>query len=154
MSIVTRGLGLPGDSLVTAGFGLSVPVEKTILSGDGYLEQAPAHAFGVGASFAKSAAAPAGGVGGNFSRNQPNPLQLVADVRRERAMDALGLRLVGAGGVEQAAPEVLGDARIKRVVLVASSAVAETGPGESGRTDGRFVDVELEMAALALALAA
>lgn len=153
MSIVARGFGLPGDSIVAAGLGLSAPTEKTILIGDGYLDQPVALLSGVGYVAAKAKPA-AGGGGGNFGGRAPHPLQLVADIRREKALDAIGFRLVGDGVLEQGAAVVSGAARIKRIALVATSATVDTGSGEAGQTVAEFVDVELELAAIALALAA
>lgn len=126
------------------------PVELVVITGSGELEQLAPEVTGSGYSGVQVKAA-AGGGGGNFSRARlPTPQELVAEVRRDRVLDALGMRLFGAGEVEQPAGEVSGSARIKLVSLVATSASVEGGPNEVSAT-AEFRDVELEMVALLLA---
>ena len=130
-----------GDSLGAPG----------VFDGSGSLEQLAPEVSGAAFCGPKVQVSTGGGGGANFSRSIRGPLDLVADVRRERAMDALGLRLTGTGLVEHPGGDLVGSARNARVALVATSAAVGTGAGESAAGPAEFRDVELEMVALLLA---
>lgn len=150
MSIVARGLGLPASSLVAGGLGIAEAI--TALYGDGSAEQSCGLSFGQGATFAKGGQYVGGQVGGKHG-NVPPPAFLADIFRRQKEEEALALRILsGDGEAEQSGSVSFGTGRIKRAVLVASCGVAESCAGSAGESSGKFVDVELEQFAMAVAV--
>ena len=145
-AVALQGLGFGALLVAVQGFRPQVQA-SSVITGSGSVTQ-PVDVV-LGSGFCGPRAVASSG-GANFSRGTRTPLQFVGDVRRERLLDALGLRLTGTGVVEQPVAVVSGAARIKRISLVATSASVETGAGEVLAT-AEFRDIELEMVALLLA---
>ena len=122
MSLLLRGLGQPGNGLVTEGLGLTRAESTSAGSGTVY-SPAP-DISGTGAILSVRAGSTAGAGGGR--RGRPFDPKWVEDAWRDE------LHRIGAGVVSVAAPEVSGTGHVLRASLHGAGGVAAPTPKVSG----------------------
>ncbi len=151
--IVTRGLGRGAFAGAIVAAGLCHESDQTAQNAEGELEQFLGDVSGEGVFNAKSSQY-VGAIPGGRHGIIPSPAFIVAEYQQQEiARQLLLAPIYGDGAVEQFVGDVSGQGRVVRLKLVATADISQSS-GADVSASGEFVDVELEMAALALALAA